>query len=86
VSTTLSVRGLLLPRMQGAFGDRDHVANGVLFAVYHLHMPWINPTSLLDTFLSARPSRRFESAWIGIIAHSAQSVFLGLVLLALVLA
>jgi membrane protease YdiL (CAAX protease family) len=82
----LLFRGLLLPRMQGAFGNRDYIANGVLFAVYHLHMPWIIPTSLLDTFFFARPSRRFESAWIGIIAHSAQSVFLGLILLALVLA
>jgi membrane protease YdiL (CAAX protease family) len=35
----LLFRGLLLPRMQGAFGDRDYVANGVLFAVYHVHMP-----------------------------------------------
>ena len=28
----LLFRGVLLPRMHGAFGDRDRVANGVLFA------------------------------------------------------
>ena len=41
----LLFRGLLLPRMHGAFGDRDWLANGLLFAVYHLHMPWVIPGS-----------------------------------------
>ena len=39
----LLFRGYLLPRMNGVFGRRDWLANGVLFAVfafYHLHMPW----------------------------------------------
>ena len=49
----LLFRGFLLPRMNGAFGDRDWVANGVLFAGYHLHEPWvIVPTVLVDTFVS----------------------------------
>jgi membrane protease YdiL (CAAX protease family) len=34
----LLFRGLLLPRM-GAFGRADWVANGLLFACYHLHEP-----------------------------------------------
>src|SRR5215211_2172232 len=34
----LLVRGLLLPRKQGAFGLWDWVANGVRFGLYHLHM------------------------------------------------
>ena len=42
----LLFRGLLLPRMQGVFGRRDWVANGVLSAVYHLHQPWSIPASL----------------------------------------
>jgi CAAX protease family protein len=83
----LLFRGLLLPRMQGAFGRRDWVANGALFAVYHLHQPWSILNSLVDgIFLLAYPSRRFESAWMGIIVHSAQSVFLVIVVLTLVLA
>src|SRR5829696_4639574 len=78
----LLFRGLLLPRMQGAFGRWDWVANGVLFAAYHLHVPWVIPQSLLvDTFAEAYPSRRYRSALIGIIVHSSQSV----VVLALVL-
>ena len=36
----LLFRGFLLPRMNGAFGRGDWVANGLLFAGYHLHVPW----------------------------------------------
>jgi uncharacterized protein len=77
----LLFRGFLLPRMNGVFGRRDWLANGVLFAAYHLHMPWAIPSTLLDTFILAYPSRRYRSALIGIAVHSAQSVvLLGLVL------
>src|SRR5918995_326946 len=68
----LLFRGLLLPRMRGVFGRGDFVANGALFAVYHLHTPWVIPTSLVDIFALAYPSRRFQSAWMGIVVHSAQ--------------
>jgi membrane protease YdiL (CAAX protease family) len=80
----LLFRGVLLPRMQGAFGDRDWMANGVLFATYHLHIPWVIPTALLDTFLLSYPTKRYQSAWIGIIVHSAQSVVIALLVLTLV--
>jgi uncharacterized protein len=76
----LLFRGLLLPRMEGAFGRWDWVANGFLFAAYHLHTPWVIPATLIfDTFALSYPSRRYHSALIGIIVHSSQSV-LGLVL------
>lgn len=80
----LLFRGLLLPRMKGVFGKYDWVANGVLFAIYHLHQPWTIPTALVDIFALAYPSRRFQSAWMGIIVHSTQSVFFFIVLLTLV--
>ena len=77
----LLFRGYLLPRMNGRFGRHDWVANGVLFAAYHLHTPWVIPTTLLDTFILSYPSKRYRSALIGIAVHSAQSiVVLGLVL------
>jgi membrane protease YdiL (CAAX protease family) len=78
----LLFRGLLLPRMRGVFGRRGWVANGAIFALYHLHMPWaILPTFVDGIFLDAYPSRRFQSAWMGIIVHSGQSlVLIGLVL------
>jgi len=81
----LLFRGLLLPRMNGAFGDRDWVANGVLFAAYHVHIPWTIPVNLLDTLLISYPTKRFRSAWIGIAVHSAQTVFITLLVLKLVL-
>lgn len=81
----LLFRGLLLPRMNGVFGRADWVANGVLFAAYHVHMPWAIPGILLDTFALAYPTKRYRSAWVGIAVHSTQSVFLALAVLALVL-
>ena len=81
----LLFRGLLLPRMRGVFGRGDFVANGVLFAAYHLHVPWVIPATLVDIFALAYPSRRFESAWMGIIVHSAQSIVVSVVVLLLVL-
>jgi membrane protease YdiL (CAAX protease family) len=82
----LLFRGLLLPRMKRAFGRRDWAANGVLFAGYHIAFPWMIPATLLiDTFAIAYPSRRYQSAWIGIAVHSVQSVFIAVLMLTLVL-
>jgi membrane protease YdiL (CAAX protease family) len=81
----LLFRGFLLPRMNGAFGRGDWVANGVLFAAYHLHVPWVIPVTLLDTFILSYPTKRYRSAWMGILIHSAQSVFFVVLVLALVL-
>ena len=82
----LLFRGLLLPRMRGVFGRADWIANGVLFGLYHLHQPWSMPTAVLSGALGAYGTRRLRSAWIGIAAHSAQSVLFTVLLLALVLA
>ena len=77
----LLFRGLLLPRMNGAFGRWDWVANGVLFAAYHLHVPWTIPANLIDTFILAYPAKRYRSTLIPMVVHSAQSVvFLSLAL------
>jgi membrane protease YdiL (CAAX protease family) len=82
----LLFRGLLLPRMRGRFGRWDWLANGTLFAAYHLHVPWVIPQTLLvDTFAVAYPSARYRSALIGIVVHSAQSVVFSVLTLALVL-
>jgi hypothetical protein len=72
--------------MQGVFGRWDWAANGFLFAIYHLHVPWAIPQTLLvDTFVVAGLSRRYRSALIGISVHSAQSVYFTALVLALVL-
>lgn len=72
----LLFRGVLLPRMRGVFGRADWLANGVLFALYHLHMPWAMPKVLLDSLALAYPVRRYGSAWLGVIVHSVQSVLI----------
>ena len=62
----LLFRGLLLPRMNGAFGRGDWVANGVLFAGYHLHEPWRMPATLVgDTFAMAYPTKRYRAPGSG---------------------
>jgi membrane protease YdiL (CAAX protease family) len=81
----LLFRGLLLPRMRSAFGRADWVANGVLMGLYHVHQPWSIPSSMLAGGLFAYSTRRFRSAWMGIIVHSTQSVVIGALVLALVL-
>ena len=82
----LLFRGVLLPRMQGSFGRWDWLANGVLFGVYHLHQPWGILSGIVSgALLFALPTRLFQSAWMGIAIHSAQSVFFAIVLLPLFL-
>jgi len=81
----LLFRGLLLPRMNGAFGRWDGLVNGVLFALYHLHMPWAMPWIWIDAFALAYPSKWYRSTLIGIAVHSVQSVVIFIGILALVL-
>jgi hypothetical protein len=71
--------------MRAAFGRGDWIANGVLMGAYHLHQPWHIPGSIISGLLMAYPTRRFRSAWMGIIVHSSQTVVIGAIMLALVL-
>jgi membrane protease YdiL (CAAX protease family) len=78
-------RGVLLPKMEGVFGKWDWVANGVLFAIYHLHEPWFFLGYLDGIILFALPARRFRSTWMSIIVHSVQLVIFFPMILAVVL-
>jgi uncharacterized protein len=82
----LLFRGYLLPRMAGTFGRWDWLANGVLFAGYHLHMWWAMPRIVFDALTLALPSRYYRSALVGIAVHSSQSVFICALVLPVVLA
>jgi len=78
-------RGVLLPKMNGAFGKWDWAANGILFAAYHLHQPWGIPGGIaIGALLFALPAKFFHSTWMAIIVHSGQSVFFGILILRLV--
>jgi membrane protease YdiL (CAAX protease family) len=78
----LFFRGLLLPRMRRACGQRYWIVNGLIFAGYHLHQPWSMPASALDgMFAQAYPAHRFRSIWISLITHTAPSfLMIGIVL------
>jgi membrane protease YdiL (CAAX protease family) len=79
-------RGVLLPRMEGVFGRWSWVANGVLFGFYHVHQPWgIVGSVVSGALLYAFPSWRFRSSWMGILVHSAQSVYFSFLILGVVL-
>ena len=79
-------RGVLLPKMEGVFGRWSWVANGVLHGCYHFHQPWgILASVISGVFLYAFPSWRFRSTWMGIIVHSAQSLYFSFLILGVVL-
>ena len=69
--------------MQGRFDRWDRAANGVLFALYHLHVPWVIPRPCSTG--SSRPTRPgVRRALVGIAVHSARSVIFAALVLALV--
>ena len=78
-------RGVLLPKRQGLFGKWDWVANGVLFAIYHVHEPWVILAALDGSILFSLPAKRFRSTWLAIIIHSVQLVIFLPMILAVVL-
>ncbi len=81
----LLFRGYLLPRMAGVFGRYDWVANGVIFALYHLHRWWAIPGLLFGTLTYAWPAKRYRSAPVSIAVHSVQSVVMIVLVLPLIL-
>jgi membrane protease YdiL (CAAX protease family) len=85
IGEELLFRGYLLPRMAGVFGRYDWVANGVIFAAYHLHRWWAIPGLLFGALTYAWPAKRYHSALVAIAVHSAQSVVMILLVLPLVL-
>jgi membrane protease YdiL (CAAX protease family) len=78
-------RGVLLPKMEGVFGRWSWVANGVFFACFHVHQPWTIAENIVSGAILAYPSWRFRSTWMSVIVHSAQNVFFGFLVLAIVL-
>jgi len=72
----LIFRGILLPKMKGTFGKWDVIANGVLFTIYHLHMPWEWPSNLLVNWTYAWVAKRFKSYWAAVILHLADAPLL----------
>jgi membrane protease YdiL (CAAX protease family) len=78
-------RGVLLPRMEGVCGRWSWVANSALFALYHVHLPWVMPNAFLTGLLYTYPTHRYKSIWLSIALHSAQSVYFAFLVLGVVL-
>ena len=72
----LIFRGILLPKMQGVFGRWDILANGVLFAGYHVHVIWDMPVMLLTDWIYAWLTKRYRSYWMGVVFHGIDALFL----------
>ena len=82
----LLFRGLLLPRMRGVFGRGDFVANrGAVRLLRTYTRRGRSPPPWRTSSLTYYPTRRWQSVWMSIIVHSAQSVFVIFVILTLVL-
>lgn len=78
----LFFRGVLLPRMERAFGRWDWAVNTLLFGLHHVHKIWFWPAMIASSFGQAWVARRYRSLWLAIVVHGVE----GVVLLALVLA
>jgi len=86
VSEEIIFRGILLPKMNGVFGRADWVANGLLFAFYHLDKPWTWPSKILYMTLTlALPARLFRSTWFSTAVHLSQGFYFQFLILGLVL-
>lgn len=72
----LIFRGILLPKMRGVFGRWDVVANGVLFATYHLHILWALPVTIVRDWVYAGLMRRYRSSWMSTLLHAYDGLFL----------
>lgn len=80
----LLFRGVLLPKMQGAFGRWDWLVNAVLFTAYHLHKIWALPLILLTSLPFSWAARRYRSIWFAIILHSIEGVVVFVVIVGVV--
>lgn len=70
----LLFRGVLLPKMRGAFGKWDWVANAVLFAVGHLDRPHEMIKIAVSSLAYTWTSKRFQSIWFAIILHGVEGI------------
>ncbi len=62
-------RGYLLPRMRGAFGRWDWVANGVLFTLKHVYQRWMYPGILVGGLCFALAAGPLGSLPLAMIYH-----------------
>jgi membrane protease YdiL (CAAX protease family) len=79
----LYYRGYLLPRMRGAFGRWDWVANGVLFTLKHIYQRWLYPGILVGSLAFAFAAGPLESLPLAMAYHWAGNFLFQMVFLTL---
>ena len=72
----LIFRGILLPKMNGVFGRWNWVANSILFATQHVHLPQLMPSALFVDWIVPWAAKRFKSYVVAAILHAADAIFL----------
>lgn len=72
----LFFHGVLLPRMEKAWGKWAWLGNGLLFAAYHSHKFWQMPGLLISCLCYSLPAQLFRSNWLAILIHGLEGVVL----------
>lgn len=81
----LLFHGVLLPRMEKAWGRWAWLGNGVLFTAYHAHKFWIMPGLLISCLCYSLPAQIFRSSWLAVLIHAVEGVVLIVAVLAVIL-
>jgi uncharacterized protein len=72
----LFFHGILLPRMETAFGRWAWVANGIAFGCYHIHKASTLPVHIITCMAYSLPSQYLTSIWPALLIHGIEGVFL----------
>ena len=72
----LLFHGVLLPRMEQAWGRWAWIGNGLLFAAYHVHKFWLIPGLVISCLCYSLPAQAFRSNWLAILIHGLEGVAL----------
>ncbi|MFM7336257.1 MAG: type II CAAX prenyl endopeptidase Rce1 family protein [Tabrizicola sp.] len=71
----LFFHGILLPRMETAFGRWAWLANAVAFGCYHLHKAATLPTQIVTCMAYSLPSQYLRSIWPALVIHGVEGAF-----------
>lgn len=80
----LLFRGVLLPKMQGAFGRWDWLANNAFFTAYHVHLFWGLPGIFLTSLPFSWAARRYRTIWFSVVLHGIEGIVLLVVVLGVI--
>jgi len=77
----LFFRGILLPKMNGVFGEFDWAVNGILFAAYHVHKAEEIPVFIIGLLFFSYLNKKYKSFYPGLLVHGVE--FLPLLIMSL---